>query len=809
MIFLVIPTFLPDSSLFYATIDSVLSNDNIPIGTGLEQNKLNDVIIKIFKEKFPNPNIVFNRFKETEFYTISVENPADIDLSQLEKNYNIDPVLSLNFNDSDTDEPRSVRINKIFFNLKIKRENYISWSDERLYEEDKEAVMGIIHDDGLNLSGVTLNKVNLNNTNYQGTTFAGSVMNDSSFNDATLIGANFTDAELKNAHFIKADLRFADFSVATITGKALFRGANLKFSELVGANLTGADLSDADLRHAVLSGATLTGCIINENTKFYGAIIDDVISDDIFSGANMMQYEDDIEYEEYKAAQLELEGEYEEGEEIDDSVEDELAEEADQEQAEEKKHKGWTEGQILPPLVIDPKSKTSDRYGNNYTFEDMVTLLTPKINKQIKLSEMEVNKNYAIVSLGNTDPDIWTQVGVEIADTPPAIGTEFKCTAIPIPEEGEATVNEVVNTCMDIHELARKIDIDNLLKTFVNIVGTEVFTREYERATQGLVTENEKLKKFGRMLYNLLLYLLSNHNSDETADSWTHIYDDIEKRKQLVKHAVFNKEEGIMYHPRFEHEYVNSYTDDLLLLIMFIESLPLQLQVTWAQHYIQDFIEGYYNEDMEGYGQLMSTFNPKQHMSSGFIASCMNGNFEKFLLSMSTAITKFYPEGWGIVEETAEEKLQNLKNAVTGSLFEKYFKSVETDPAGPSLEGYKNYIQTSPEFNEKEGLRQKYIELLEEKEIFDKITETINIMSGGKKKKHNTGTRRKTNTRKTNTRKTNTRKTNTRKTNTRKTNTRKTYKKKHKKTLKNSKKKINNSNNHKKTLKKYKKYKKY
>jgi hypothetical protein len=419
----------------------------------------------------------------------------------------------------------------------------------------------------------------------------------------------------------------------------------------------------------------------------------------------------------------------------------------------------------------------------------MVTLLTPKINKQIKLSEMEVNKNYAIVSLGNTDPDIWTQVGVEIADTPPAIGTEFKCTAIPIPEEGEATVNEVVNTCMDIHELARKIDIDNLLKTFVNIVGTEVFTREYERATQGLVTENEKLKKFGRMLYNLLLYLLSNHNSDETADSWTHIYDDIEKRKQLVKHAVFNKEEGIMYHPRFEHEYVNSYTDDLLLLIMFIESLPLQLQVTWAQHYIQDFIEGYYNEDMEGYGQLMSTFNPKQHMSSGFIASCMNGNFEKFLLSMSTAITKFYPEGWGIVEETAEEKLQNLKNAVTGSLFEKYFKSVETDPAGPSLEGYKNYIQTSPEFNEKEGLRQKYIELLEEKEIFDKITETINIMSGGKKKKHNTGTRRKTNTRKTN--------------------TRKTYKKKHKKTLKNSKKKINNSNNHKKTLKKYKKYKKY
>ena len=51
------------------------------------------------------------------------------------------------------------------------------------------------------------------------------------------------------------------------------------------------------------------------------------------------------------------------------------------------------------------------------------------------------------------------------------------------------------------------------------------------------------------------------------------------------------------------------------------------------------------------------------------------------------------------------------------------------------MEGYKNYIQTNPEFNNKEEVRQKYLEILEKKDIIDKITETIDIMSGGRKKR--------------------------------------------------------------------------
>lgn len=111
----------------------------------------------------------------------------------------------------------------------------------------------------------------------------------------------------------------------------------------------------------------------------------------------------------------------------------------------------------------------------------------------------------------------------------------------------------------------------------------------------------------------------------------------------------------------------------------------------------------------------------------GFIASCLNGNLEKMLLSITPAIVKFYP--LELEEETEEQKLQTLKNAVTGSLFQKYFESVE-DVAGPTLDGYKNYIQTNPEFNNKEELRQKYLELLKDQTIIDKITETITIMSG-------------------------------------------------------------------------------
>jgi hypothetical protein len=159
---------------------------------------------------------------------------------------------------------------------------------------------------------------------------------------------------------------------------------------------------------------------------------------------------------------------------------------------------------------------------------------------------------------------------------------------------------------------------------------------------------------------------------------------------------------------------------------MFIESLPFQIQVAWAQNYIKEFIQGY--------EQSLDTFDPKRRSHMGFIASCLNGNLEKSLLSIRTAITHFYPEGWGLEEDSAEEKLRVLKNAVTGSEFEKYFGSVE-DIAGPTLEGYKKYIQDNPDINA--DRKQKFLSLLEDPAIIAKIEETIQMMSGGRRRVKN------------------------------------------------------------------------
>jgi uncharacterized protein YjbI with pentapeptide repeats len=736
MIYLVIPTLLPDSQLNYstinnyATINSVIESiDHTAIGTVLDQGKINDLIIKKFKEKYSNPNITFKRLKETEFYTISVANESDIDLAGLKTSYGIEPTLSLRYKDNVSAQVSNNEFNKILFNRRTTIENYTPWTDKDLYENERAEVEMIIQD-GRNLSGLTLDDLNLSNTNYSGARFSGSEMNDANFANSKLIAAEFTDSELSNARFNNADLRFSDFSVATITGKASFVGADLKFSNFSGADLTGADLRDADFRHVNLSAATLTDCIINENTKFYGVITEDTIYDpDNFSNSNNIQYDDDIEY-----IRVTQEQDEDEEEEVDYTVEDELAQKGNKTI---EKYDEYMKGKpnIQPPLVIDKKSKINDRYGQPYTFEDFVSLLTPKINnKKILLSEMELNKWYGISSLGNTAPYSWKQVGVN----EPQIGKVFKCEAVPNPESGEAMVYETVPACMAVHELSRMLDLDNLFKTILASVGSEQFSRNYDMLTRSYPDEHEKLKLFSLILYIYITKLLSMHNADDSEESWTHIYDDTEKRKQLVKHAIFNSEEGLMNHPRFDYESRNAYPENILLLNMFIETLPIQVQVAWAQNYIKEFIEGY--------GQELETFDRENRSDMGFIASCLNGNLEKFLLSIRTAIVQFYPVE--LEEETEEQKLQTLKNAVTGSEFQKYFQTVE-DIDGPTMLGYKNYIQSNADV--KEELRQKYLELLEDPEIVKKIEETISIMSGGRKRKQVRG--RKTMTRKTITRK--------------------------------------------------------
>jgi hypothetical protein len=164
---------------------------------------------------------------------------------------------------------------------------------------------------------------------------------------------------------------------------------------------------------------------------------------------------------------------------------------------------------------------------------------------------------------------------------------------------------------------------------------------------------------------------------------------------------------------------------------MFLESLPYQVQAAWSQNYIKEFIEGY--------GQSIDTFDRTIRSDMGFIASCLNGNLEKFLLAIRTAIIQFYP--YQLEEETEEKIQERFKKAVTGSEFQRYFATVGIND--PTVEGYKKYIQTNASLDVES--RDKFLALLEDPEIIKILEETLSIMSGGGGKKQKHIKRRKTN----------------------------------------------------------------
>jgi hypothetical protein len=387
------------------------------------------------------------------------------------------------------------------------------------------------------------------------------------------------------------------------------------------------------------------------------------------------------------------------------------------------------EDETLAPLILDPQAKIEDSYGkitaSNHTYQDIIQLLIPRINNvKLPISQMRINQWYGIASLGATPAEVW-----EANNVVPSIGKVFKCIAAPpAAAADEAVVYESTPACMAVHDLSKQLNMRQLFITFLEVAGKETYNDSNYYFTKGVRTDQEKLDRIASIFYQFILMLLEKHNADETADAWTHVYDDAQKRKQLAKHAVFHKDEGIMHHPLFDYRRPDGKAGLLLLIMLFIETLPVQVQVVWAQNYIRDFITGY--------DQELETFDPTRYMMPyRMIASCVNGNLEKLLLTIGGAITHFYPEERP-VEESAEEKLQLLRKNITESEFNKYFKTVQLDPAGPTIEGYINYIKTTPDLNTNEERRQQFLSLLEDPDIIAKIEETIGFMSGGRRGKN-------------------------------------------------------------------------
>ena len=82
---------------------------------------------------------------------------------------------------------------------------------------------------------------------------------------ADLVGADLRGADLRYADLVGADLRGADLSYANLSGADL-RGADLRNADLRYADLSYASLYDADLSGADLSYADLSGAILDETT---------------------------------------------------------------------------------------------------------------------------------------------------------------------------------------------------------------------------------------------------------------------------------------------------------------------------------------------------------------------------------------------------------------------------------------------------------------------------------------------------------------------------------------------------------------
>ena len=665
--------------------------------------EVNSKIIAQLRSLFPEPGRQFKNVLTTNIYTIQTL-PTETQATLYAEDW-----MFKYFNVLEKQPDDGFPIDIVFgadirekwnfnFEIFLTPDELIGIDNSQLLQFASEPLLSHIRVEGIQLTGFNLQEIILNNTAYMGANFSGSTIEDSQFQGTILILANFTGTDCLNCDFTGADLRYANLS---------------------GTNFTGSNLTSADLRYAKFDEETnFTGCTL-VGTKFLNNAIDETIHDENMTDADF--YEDEV-------------AQAEEEEERDEQDANELADAADVELNAEYSEAELNEvGEPLPPIIIDPQTVIND---SEYTYNDIVLLLTPQMKKVVKLplSQMKVNSWYGIHSLGNTSIETWRGVGLK--KPVPMIGDGFKCTMVPPAEEGEAVVYESGPACMAVHDL--KFDLNRVFKIFYEITGIE---REEEFS---VATAEASLQSYAVDFYKFLIILLGKHNTNENVGD-TQVFDNLARRKQMVKHAVFHYQEGLLIYYGFDINHVNSVSGirgnprDLLVIMKFVELLPEQVQVDWAQHYMNEFITGYEQE--------LATFDPKKRSELGFIASCINGNMEKIMLTISAAIRDFYlteeqKRPSDVTEaETDAEKRQDLIAALTGSEFQAYFKTLRDDMA-PNIAGYAKYIEEKDGFSTEK--RRQMLLLLREPDVIAQLEEQISYVSGGgkksrKNKKHHTG----------------------------------------------------------------------
>ena len=546
-----------------------------------------------------------------------------------------------------------------------------------------------IEETGRNFSQLNQEDLNLNNV---------------IFYNSLLAGAKFDHSSILNSTFTKCALDFADFSHALLNGSSLtistLRGVNFKNADLRGVDFTESNLMQADFSFCIFDENTnFTDCILNgaifigddyENTIYTDSMLDANFYDSPDDGEQHQEDGDDFDGDDFDPDESD-----EEYFIIDDDIDDEIIDNV----------------RILPALEIDPESPINSI--SDITYQDIIDILTPRItNNKLPISRMIVGTWYGISNVGNTPNEVWSQIGLD--GKSPNIGTIFRCNSTPKESEGEGIVYESVPTCMAIHKMSQNLDFEEIFNIFQLVVGenNELYNKHDLDFRTKIVSSKDQLKLFSKLFYRFLVNHLGVHIADEPPDSWSHVYDELDARKKFARHAVFHIDEGIVHHQK-----LIKLPQFLLLIMLFLSELPEQVQVIWAQNYMREFITGY--------GAQLETFNPEENQPDGFIAGCINGNFEKLLFSIGSGIVHF-------VKSEVVQSQVDLKTELTGSLFEEYFSSVN-DLVGPTIEGYELYIQNKPNINE--DIRSQYLTLLKDESITSQIEQLISALSGGGRKR--------------------------------------------------------------------------
>lgn len=197
-------------------------------------------------------------------------------------------------------------------------------------------------------------------------------------------------------------------------------------------------------------------------------------------------------------------------------------------------------------------------------------------------------------------------------------------------------------TCITIHVDARQ-NKDKLqigLSILKNKIKDKIKHGDYDNT---YLKNIEVINKFAN---NLNKYLSRDYSFMDEEFKNEH------KRIDMIKDAILDRDESLItahnsnLSEAKNFSKIGSIINIILIINLFFEEMPSELQSYFAQNYIVSFIEGY--------GQTLKTYVRHNNTIIGTRGSCFLGNFEKLLFSIGISIEQYLSCGEIIKNETGK-----------------------------------------------------------------------------------------------------------------------------------------------------------